>query len=150
LLASLGLAACGGSSSSSGSSGGGAPASSATVSTKKEPGYGTVLVNSSGQALYLLSNDPSGGSKCTGACASAWPPLEAKGGLTAGSGADKSLLSSFSRSDGTKQVLYNKHALYTYAKGGLVSGEGVASNGGIFYLVAPDGKPVTKTTTGGY
>jgi predicted lipoprotein with Yx(FWY)xxD motif len=153
VVASLSLAACGSSSSSGssgGSSGGSASASSATVATKKEPGYGTVLVNSSGQALYLLSNDPSGGSKCTGSCASAWPPLAAKGGLTAGPGADKSLLSSFSRSDGTKQVLYNKHALYTYAKGGLVSGEGVASNGGIFYLVAPDGKPVTKTTTGGY
>ena len=67
MFAPIGLAACGGSSgaSNTGSSGGGstAPASSATVSTKKEPGYGTVLVNSSGQALYLLSNDPAGGSK---------------------------------------------------------------------------------------
>jgi len=154
MLVPVGLAACGGSSGSSngGSSGGGstAPASSATVSTKKEPGYGTVLVNSSGQALYLLSNDPASGSKCTGSCATAWPPLAAGGKPTAGPGADASLLATFKRSDGKTQVLYDKHALYTYAHGGLVSGEGVASNGGIFYLVAPDGKPVTKTTTGGY
>jgi predicted lipoprotein with Yx(FWY)xxD motif len=152
-LASIGIAACGSSSNGGGggSSGGSTPASSATVSTKDEPGYGTVLVNSSGQALYMLSTDPSGGSKCTGSCASAWPPLAAKGSLTAGPGADKSLLSSFSRSDGTKQVLYNKHALYTYTKGaGPIAGEGIASNGGIFYLVAPNGKPVTKNKGGGY
>jgi predicted lipoprotein with Yx(FWY)xxD motif len=154
MLAPVGLAACGSSSSSNttGGSGGGstAPASTATVSTKKEPGYGTVLVNSSGQAVYLLSNDPAGGSKCTASCAAGWPPLSASGKPTAGPGADASLLSTFKRSDGKAQVLYNHHALYTYAHGGLVSGEGVASNGGIFYLVAPDGKPVTKTTTGGY
>jgi predicted lipoprotein with Yx(FWY)xxD motif len=148
-LASMGLAACGSSSSSSGGSGS-APASSATVSAKKEPGYGTVLVNSSGQALYMLTSDPAGGSKCAGSCASAWPPVAAKGSPTAGPGADGSMLSTFTRSDGTKQVLYNHHALYTFAHGGLVSGEGVASSGGIFYLVAPTGKPVTKTTSGGY
>jgi predicted lipoprotein with Yx(FWY)xxD motif len=149
-LASMGLAACGSSSSSSGGGSGSAPASSATVSTKKEPGYGTVLVNSSGQAVYMLTSDPAGGSKCTGACASAWPPLAAKGSPTAGPGATGSMLSTFTRSDGTKQVLYNHHALYTFAHGGLVAGEGVASSGGIFYLVAPTGKPVTKTTSGGY
>jgi predicted lipoprotein with Yx(FWY)xxD motif len=148
-IASTGLAACGSSSSSSNSSGGAgsAPASSATVSTKQEPGYGTVLVNSAGQAVYMLTSDPAGQSKCTGSCASAWPPLTAKGSPTAGPGANGSMLSTVS---GTKQVLYNHHALYTFAHGGLVSGEGVASNGGIFYLMAPTGKPVTKTTTGGY
>lgn len=148
LLVATGLAACGSSSSSGGS--GTTSASQATVSAKKVPGYGTVLVNSSGQALYLLTSDPSGASKCTGACAKAWPPLKATGKPTAGPGATSSELSSFKRSDGGTQVSYDKHALYTFARGGLVSGEGIASNGGIFYLVAPTGKPVTKTTTGGY
>jgi predicted lipoprotein with Yx(FWY)xxD motif len=151
-LAGLTLAACG-SSSSSNSGGGGsssAPASSATVSTKSEPGYGTVLVNSAGQALYIFSADPSDGSKCTGSCTSTWKPLKASGSPTAGPGANGSLLSTFSRSDGGKQVAYDHHALYTYTKGGLVSGEGVASGGGVWYLMGTDGKPVTKTKGGGY
>jgi predicted lipoprotein with Yx(FWY)xxD motif len=143
------LAACGSSSTGGGGSGT-ASASQATVSTKKFPGYGTVLVNASGQALYMLTSDPSGASKCAGACATAWPPLAAKGSPTAGPGANGSMLSTSTRSDGSKQVLYNHHALYTYARAGLVSGEGVAANGGIFYLVAPTGKPVTKTSSGGY
>jgi predicted lipoprotein with Yx(FWY)xxD motif len=150
MVTATGLAACGSSSSGSSGGSGAVSASQATVSSKKVPAYGTVLVNSSGQALYMLTSDPSGSSKCTGACATAWPPLAAKGSPTAGPGANGSMLSTFTRSDGSKQVLYNHHALYTYAHAGLVSGEGVASQGGIFYLVAPTGKPVTKTSSGGY
>lgn len=152
-LAALTIAACGGSSSSNTSGSGGsssAPASSATVSVKSEPGYGKVLVNSSGQALYIFSADPSDGSKCTASCTQTWQPVKASGSPTAGPGANGSLLSSFSRSDGGKQVAYDHHALYTYTKGGLVSGEGVASGGGVWYLMGPDGKPVTKTQGGGY
>jgi predicted lipoprotein with Yx(FWY)xxD motif len=140
------IAGCG----SGGSSSSTVSASSATVSAKHEPGYGNVLVDSAGQPVYMLTSDPSGRSRCSGSCAKSWPPLTAKGSPTAGPGADGSLLSTFARSDGTKQVEYNHHALYTYTGSGLVAGEGVASNGGIFYLVAPSGKPVTRTTAGHY
>jgi hypothetical protein len=47
-------------------------------------------------------------------------------------------------------VLYDKHALYTHTGRGLVSGVGVKSEGGIWYLVDPSGKPIKKTKGGGY
>jgi predicted lipoprotein with Yx(FWY)xxD motif len=54
------------------------------------------------------------------------------------------LLSSFERSDGIRQVLYAKHALYTYqddTSPGMVTGQGVETYGGIWWVVAPTGKP---------
>ena len=56
----------------------------------------------------------------------------------------------FRRSDGSTQVLYDRHALYTHRGRGLVSGAGVRSEGGTWYLVAPSGKAITKTKSGGY
>ena len=47
-------------------------------------------------------------------------------------------------------MLYDKHALYTHKGRGLVSGAGVRSEGGTWYLVAPSGKAITKTKSGGY
>jgi predicted lipoprotein with Yx(FWY)xxD motif len=153
LIGAIALTACGSSSSggnSSGSSGGSGSSSSATVITKKVAGYGTVLATPSGKTLYLSTADPAGGSKCTGSCTSTWPPLTAKGSPGAGAGVDSSMLSSFKRSDGTEQVVYNKHALYTHTGSGLTSGAGVAANGGIWYLVSPSGNPIKSTTGGGY
>jgi predicted lipoprotein with Yx(FWY)xxD motif len=143
------LAACG-SSSGGGNTSGGGSTSSATVVVKKVAGYGSVLATPSGQSLYLLTADPSGGSKCTGSCIAQWPPLTEQGKPTAGPGVDGSLLSTFKRSDGKTQVLYNKHALYTHTGSGATSGAGVAANGGIWYLVSPSGKAVKSTTSGGY
>lgn len=143
------LAACGGSS-SSGKTSGTASASSATVITKKVAGYGSVLATPSGQTLYLLTADPAGGSKCTGPCTSLWPPLTDHGSPTAGPGVNASMLSTFKRSDGKQQVLYNKHALYTHTGTGAASGAGIAADGGIWYLVSPSGKAVKSTTAGGY
>jgi predicted lipoprotein with Yx(FWY)xxD motif len=112
-------------------------------------GYGTVLAKS-GHPLYVLSSDPSGASRCEGSCTSQWPPLSASGSPTAGPGVKSSLLSTFKRSDGTAQVLYDKRALYTHKGRGLVSGAGVRFQGGTWYLVAPSGKPIKATKSGGY
>lgn len=141
--------ACGGSSSSGNSSASGS-AANATVVVTKVAGYGSVLATPSGQTLYLSTADPSGGSKCTGSCASQWPPLTQSGAPTAGSGIDGSMLSTFKRSDGKEQVLYDKHALYTHTGSGATSGAGIAADGGIWYLVSPSGKAVKSTTSGGY
>jgi len=152
LAAATCLAACGG-----GASGGhAAKATSAsaaapvTVKVSKLPGYSAVLTTSSGQAVYLLTADPSGGSRCTGSCASQWPPVLEKGGLRAGPGVKGSLLSAFKRSDGSEQVMYNHHALYTHAGEGVTSGAGMAGDGGIWYLVSPTGKADKSTSAGGY
>lgn len=112
-------------------------------------GYGKVLAVS-GHPVYLLSSDPPGGTKCKAGCTSTWAPVTTKAGPTAGSGADGSLLSSFKRPEGTTQVLYDKHALYTHKGRGLVSGAGVKSEGGTWYLVGASGKPIKSTKSGGY
>jgi predicted lipoprotein with Yx(FWY)xxD motif len=149
-LVSVGLvvAGCGGSS-KDGGGGASARAGSTTVGTMTVIGYGKALAIA-GHPLYLLSSDPPGGSRCTGACTSTWPPLTTKGPPAAGPGVDSSLLSTFKRPDGKTQVLYDKHALYTHTGRGLVSGAGVRSEGGTWYLVAPSGKPMKATKSGGY
>jgi predicted lipoprotein with Yx(FWY)xxD motif len=147
------LAGCGGSSSSNSSSSGGGGSSgggSGTVKSASISGYGDALVTSAGKSVYVLSSDPANSSKCAGTCAKTWIPVTVSGSASAGSGADSSKLSTFKRKDGTTQVSYDKHALYTYASPGATSGEGVASEGGKWYLIAPSGDPITKSKAGGY
>jgi predicted lipoprotein with Yx(FWY)xxD motif len=148
------IAACGGSSSnnssSSGGGGGSSGTGSGTVKTAKISGYGTALVTSAGKSVYVLSSDPPNGSKCAGSCAKTWMPVTVSGSASAGSGVDSSKLTTFKRKDGTTQVAYDKHALYTYASPGATSGEGVTSEGGKWYLIAPSGSPITKSQAGGY
>ena len=145
------IAGCGSSSSNSSSSGGGSSSGgSGTVKVAKISGYGSALVTAGGKSVYLLSTDPAGSSKCTGACAKTWIPVTVSGSPSAGSGVDSSKLSSFKRSDGTTQVLYNKQALYTFSGQGSTSGEGQASFGGVWYLVSPSGAAIKKSSSGGY
>lgn len=148
VLLGLAVVGCGGSSKDDGG-GASAPAGSATVSTMTVIGYGKALATS-GHPLYLLSSDPPRGSRCTGKCTATWSPLTAKGAPTAGPGVESSLLSTFKRADGSTQVLYDGHALYTHKGRGLVSGAGVRSEGGTWYLVAPSGKPIKATKRGDY
>jgi predicted lipoprotein with Yx(FWY)xxD motif len=148
------LAACGSSSSSSSScssdgTSGGSGGGSGTVAVAKVAGYGSVLVTATDQPVYILSTDPSGSSKCNGACAKIWKPVTASGSPSAGSGADSSLVSSFMRKDGTTQVLYDKHALYTHT-GSPASVAGTASEGGVWYLINAKGAAVKSTQHGGY
>ncbi|HXW82500.1 MAG TPA: hypothetical protein VEJ84_23580 [Acidimicrobiales bacterium] len=128
-----------------------ASVTSGTVDVRSVKGYGKILVTSTGVSLYLLTSDPSGGSSCIGSCAIVWPPLIANGKLKAGPGVNPALLSTFSRSDGGKQVLYNKHALYTYEEDtgpGMVTGQGVETYGGIWWLVSPSGHAITGGVSG--
>ena len=151
------LAACGssGGSSNGGSSGGSTSSSAAssggkgTVMVGKVNGYGSVLVTAADQPIYILSTDPSGSSKCSGSCATTWKPVTVSGSPKPGTGVSSSLLSSFKRSDGTTQVVYDKHALYTHA-GSAASAAGTASDGGVWYLINAKGKVVKSTTEGGY
>jgi predicted lipoprotein with Yx(FWY)xxD motif len=122
-------------------------ASSATLDAKSVKGYGKILVTSTGRTLYMLSVDPPGASNCIGSCAIVWPALTASGKtIKAGPGVNPSLVSSFKRSDGVKQVLYNKHALYTFEQDtgpGMLSGQGITTYGGVWWVISATGKPVT-------
>ncbi|MER5472556.1 hypothetical protein [Streptomyces sp. NPDC002685] len=129
--------------------------SSATVTTKSGP-LGKILVNSKGHTLYLFQSDKTNKSTCNGDCAKAWPPLKASGKPTAGGGVNSKLLSTITRSDGSKQVTYNGHPLYTFAddtKAGQTNGQGLDAFGAKWYVLGTDGKAITKTSpsqSGGY
>lgn len=117
---------------------------------------GSILVNSKGHTLYLFKKDTNGKSSCSGSCAKFWPPLLRHGKPTAGSGVKASLLGTTRRSNGSLQVTYNKHPLYSYTldtKAGQTKGEGVLAFGAKWYGVSAKGTAVVKkssttTTTG--
>jgi len=110
-------------------------------------GLGKVLVDSRGRTLYLFTKDSGTNSTCSGACATAWPPLHASGKTTVGGGAKASLVGSTGRSDGTPQVTYNGHPLYTFImdkKPGDTNGDGLTAFGGSWFAVSAAGKQVSS------
>jgi predicted lipoprotein with Yx(FWY)xxD motif len=126
----------------------------ATVDLRKTS-LGRVLVSSKGHTLYLFKKDRSAKSFCRASCTKFWPPLLKHGKLTAGSGVKASLLGTTRRSNGSLQVTYNRHPLYTYIldkKAGQTKGEGVLAFGAKWYAVSAKGRavvtPPTSTTTG--
>ena len=138
-----------GGSTSSTSSTPAAPASTKATTVKLgHSKLGKYLVSSSGRALYLFLKDTGKTSKCTGACANAWPPLTTGAAPKAGAGVKQSLLGTTTRSDGTKQVTYNGHPLYRYDddKGpGQHHGQGLKEFGAKWYVVKANGNKL-----GGY
>jgi predicted lipoprotein with Yx(FWY)xxD motif len=155
----LALTACASSSSSTSSSAaGGTPAAgassgSATVAERSIAGT-EVLTNSAGLTLYWFVPDTSTTSKCTGSCATFWPPV--KGPVTAGSGVTGTL-GVITRADGTMQATYDGHPLYTYVGDhapGQAGGNGKNLSGGVWYEMTVSGAtpaPVATTSShGGY
>jgi len=117
----------------------------ATVRVAKTK-LGKILVNSKGRTLYLFQADSGTTSACTDSCAAAWPPLS-NPTPKAGKGAKASMVGTATRSDGTPQVTYNGHPLYTYSgdkKAGNTNGQGLSAFGGLWYVVSPTGNQVTR------
>ena len=113
-----------------------------TVSVADNGKVGKILVDSKGNTLYLFEQDKTTTSTCSGACASNWPPLSATGNPTAGSGVTASKLGTTKRSDGTMQVTYNGHPLYTFSgdmKPGDAAGQGQEAFGAEWYTLTPSG-----------
>jgi predicted lipoprotein with Yx(FWY)xxD motif len=120
-----------------------ASGSRAVVNTKSTS-LGTILVNSSGQTLYLDTKDKSGHFACTGQCAAAWPVLKTSGKPKAAGKVKASMLGTVKHGSAT-QVTYNGHPLYTFvqdSKSAPTSGEGVNN----FFVVSPSGSKITKST----
>ena len=144
------VAGCTTSSSGGGGGGGGptAPVAAAPGTVLTASGsVGTYLTDYQGLALYMFASDTGGTSTCTGTCAANWPPYTLTSTIPkAGAGVTQSLLSTFTRPDASAQIAYNGHPLYTYkgdAAPGDTKGQGVDSDGGLWYLVAPNGSPIT-------
>jgi predicted lipoprotein with Yx(FWY)xxD motif len=144
LLTALSVAACGGS--------GGATAAPPITTSRRATTVGVastrlgrILVDSHGRTLYLFKLDSGGLSACTGACATAWPPLLAHGKPSVGSGASASLVASIQRANGTRQLTYNGHPLYTFVddqKRGDLKGQGVSAFGARWYVLSPAGDQI--------
>jgi predicted lipoprotein with Yx(FWY)xxD motif len=127
----------------------GSVASSATESngtvSLRQTSLGRILVNARGHTLYLFAKDRNAKSSCNGSCARFWPPLLSRGKPTAGSGVKPSLLGTTRRSNGSMQVTYNKHPLYTYAldkRAGQTKGEGNSLFGAKWWAVSGKGRAV--------
>jgi predicted lipoprotein with Yx(FWY)xxD motif len=153
-------AACGSSPSSSGtaapasnSAAASSPATGATVLKAAKIGSVMVLTNAKGDTLYWFAPDTSTTSKCNGSCATFWPPVT--GTATAGTGVGGTL-GTITRSDGTTQVTYNGHPLYTYAGDhapGQANGNGLNASGGVWHEVTVSGgaapAPSPSASSGG-
>ena len=95
----------------------------------------TVLTDAKGLTLYWFAPDTPTRSACNGVCAGYWPPLT--GTPAAGPGVTGKL-GTIKRSDGTSQVTYNRHPLYTYAGDtapGQAFGNNLNLNGGLWHEV---------------
>ena len=126
-LVLFGLAVAGASSSAP-------PATTTTLKTTTIGGT-TVLTNAKGFALYSFAPDSATTSKCYGTCAAYWPPVI--GTATAGSGLPGTV-ATIKRTDGSEQLTYNGHPLYTYvgdSSPGQATGNNVTLNGGLWLEV---------------
>ena len=128
-IAAVALSACGssdnGDTATAAATGGGE-----TVSTTSVDGVGTVVVDSSGNALYSPSQEANGMIKCTGSCEQVWKPLTAAGTPTA-SAEVTGKLGTVKRPDGSEQVTYDGAPLYTFSEDGgpgKVTGDGLADS----------------------
>ena len=104
--------------------------------------FGPMLWGPKRQAIYVFQRDEHKRSRCYGACAEAWPPVFTRGRPIAGRGVRKSLLGATRRRGGRRQVTYAGRPLYYYAHEGpgQVLCHNVHLNGGLWWVVGPNGK----------
>jgi len=166
LVAAMAVAGCGSSSdssssetsNSSGSAYGGSSSQSESSEVKSPPGaesgvavltvsnakeVGPVLVDAKGFTVYDFHKDKGTTSSCYGACAQGWPPVLSEGAPSAGEGASASKLGTTKRKDGTMQVTYDGHPLYTFVedkKPGEANGNDVSAFGAQWYALKGSGE----------
>ena len=111
---------------------------------------GHVLVNGSGRTLYMFAADKNGKSACYGVCATFWPPLTTTTTHVGGAGVKQSLLGTTMRTDGKRQITYDHHPLYRFAKdtkAGQTNGQGLNLSGGRWWVLSASGSPIKRTAT---
>jgi predicted lipoprotein with Yx(FWY)xxD motif len=146
-LVALVVAGCGGgddqATAASGNSN--AAGASSTIGVSNIGGLGKVLVDSKGRTVYLFEKDSGPKSTCSGACATAWPPVTTNSKPKPGNGVTASMLGTTKRSDGETQVTYNGHPLYLFQadqKPGDATGQNVDAFGAEWYVLSPAGNKV--------
>jgi len=121
-----------------------AASSGATLGTATNSTIGQqILVDSSGRTVYLFM--PDGSSKTTtvpAAIKANWPPVKSTATPTVGAGLDQSKVAADMQADGSDQVAYGGHLLYTFAgdkAAGDAKGQGL---GGVWYVLSPAGTKI--------
>lgn len=142
------IAACGSStpSSSSSSPASGAKAPTVTIMTRNTS-KGTVLTNAQGKTLYWFAIDTSTSSKCTGTCATYWPPVIGTPSAAAGTSLPDGF-GTITRPGGQIQATYDGHPLYTYVSdtaAGQIGGNGLNLSGGLWWAMTPSGAKLGST-----
>ena len=114
-----------------------------TISLASVGDLGKVLVDPQGMTVYDFHKDKGGTPTCYGACAQAWPPVVSAGEPQPGNGASASMLGTVERKDGTMQVTYAGHPLYTFIedkKPGEANGNDVSAFGAQWYALMGNGQ----------
>ncbi|MFD7026997.1 SCO0930 family lipoprotein [Streptomyces sp. NPDC059917] len=119
------------------------PSALPALSAADDKTLGAILRDGKGRTLYRFTKDTAWPMKsnCEGACGEKWKPaqpVDAK----AVEGVDPKLLSTYTRSDGTKQLAIDCWPLYWFTgdqNPGDTAGQGV---GGTWFAVTPQGKLV--------
>jgi predicted lipoprotein with Yx(FWY)xxD motif len=161
VVAAIGIAGCGGSDGSTTAEGPeetGAQKTTSTVSSEphrpKKGSWGAVygaendkgilLFDLSGHTLYRFTKDKGSVSTCYGACAKAWPPALTEDHIRAVD-VPRKLVDTSKRKDGTLQLTYDGHPLYTHRgeRSGRTTAIGVEAFGGRWYALRRSGKDVT-------
>ncbi|WP_030175609.1 SCO0930 family lipoprotein [Spirillospora albida] len=123
------------------------------LKAKRDPKFGLIVTDGKGRVMYRFDKDRPGRTTCFGSCKKAWPPVPFTNWKKLKlEGIDRKLVDFIERKDdGTCQVTINGWPMYYYAQDlnpGDTSGQGV---GGVWWLVDPKGKKVTRPGgTGGY
>jgi predicted lipoprotein with Yx(FWY)xxD motif len=138
--------------------------------TVVQANFGQYLADGEGRALYLFTADQQGGavqrertgeplwpklvngererqaqSACVGECAQAWPPLVGEDVTPTDDRINADQIGTVEREDDGPQVTYAGWPLYYFVRDagmGDVSGQGIESFGGTWYLVNPAGEAI--------
>jgi predicted lipoprotein with Yx(FWY)xxD motif len=103
---------------------------------------GVILFDLSGHTLYTFGRDKGGTSSCYGACAKKWPPALTEGKPEGRGVVQAAKVGATKRKDGTRQLTYAGHPLYTFSGDGsaYTNGNGVTAFGGKWYAIRPNGQ----------
>jgi predicted lipoprotein with Yx(FWY)xxD motif len=116
------------------------------IKAVQHPSLGTILTDSDGRVLYRFTRDVvNTSSACYNQCATNWPPLlVAEGDIPlADEGVNGNLLGILTRTDGTRQVMYNGMPLYYFARDGQAGDTNGQRVNNVWFIVHPN------TTTSG-
>lgn len=123
-----------------------APARASFAAVTSGPGPHLVV---DGRAAYVWDGDHGRVSRCTGACAAAWPPLLI-GTSRAPAGSGVAGLGTTRRGDGRFQLTLHGHPLYSYAGDTTLqqaTGQGSDGFGARWWLLSPQGAPLHSAAT---